>query len=432
MPRPPRGTTVRVENRTHEEGRKKPWAVFWNVYKPGFAGRPKQVSEWWATEAEAELFAAKLRAGLSEAAATPTAQKLRAIHPANTFGALAGYDYSFDARTETPPAYDGWLRHVQDQREGNTLRGYADCVKNWMAPPKGHKRYPGLGHLIISDATCTSKVFADYMNELHAKGASLAMRKRVKTALSAFCTWAKFAGRLSGDNPCASLGRMLRKKGEAEKKPEPNPFSGDEVSRIFDQLEASEDSCWVVYFRFLNDVGCRVGEAAALKWTALDLDKRKGRIELAWSDPDKADKLPKTHEVRSVDLSQRVVDLLLKWKVEQAKEAFRRFGQKAPVYVFTTPRQARILPGSGDAVLARTLKACKIPSGKRVPGGHTAHDWRDTFATSHLIGNWDRKLAWVSKQLGHATPRTTETYYYKYRDTSASASFADEIVNWEK
>ena len=426
MPRAPRGTTVRVK--FHEDDwRTKKWAAIWNVYQAGFTGRPKRLSEWFATEAEAETFAAALRAGLL-AATTPATEKTRAMHPANSLAALAGFDYSYDRKTDLKdrgPQYTGWLLHVQQQNEANTLRSYADSVKNWLAPEQEHKRHPGLGHLIISDETCKPKVFADYMNALHGKGVSLAMRKRLKTALSAFCTWAKFAGRLDAPNPCFSLGRIIRRKGEEDQRPEPNPFSGDEVSRIFDQLEATEADCWVLYFRFLLDVGCRVGEAAALKWTALDLDRRKAKIELAYSTADKGDKLPKTHEKRTVDLTQRLIDGLLKWKVEQAKEAFRR-GRKVPVYVFTTRRLARMLPGSAmRAVFTRTLTACAIT-------GHTPHDWRDTFATSHLIGNWDRKLAWVSKQLGHKTPRTTETFYYQYRDTSASASFADEIVNWEK
>jgi integrase len=429
----PRGTTVGVRHDT-TPGRRKPWCASWYVYRVGFTGRPKAKTAWFATEAEAAEFATGLRAALAaEIETAVTATKQRAIHPANTLGTLAGFDYAYDRkadRTDVGPVYSGWLQHVQEQREANTLRSYADAVKNWIAPAKDHARYPGLGRLIISDATCAPKVFADYMSELHKGGATLATRKRVKTALSAFCTWAKFAGRLTGANPLDDLGRLLRKKGERDQKPQPNPFSGDEVVRFFDQLTAAEEDCWVVYFRFLNDVGVRVGEAAALKWTALDLDRKRAQIELAYSGADQLDKLPKTHEVRRVDLTQRLVDLLRRWKVAQAEEAFRR-GRKVPVYVFTTRRLARMVPGSGDVVLARTLKACGIPCGKKV-GGHTAHDWRDTFATSHLIGSWDRKIAWVSKQLGHATPRTTETFYYQYRDTSASASFADEIVQWEK
>src|SRR5262252_4165090 len=221
MPRAPRGTTVRVKFHD-DEFRKQPWAAMWNVYKPGFTGRPKQLSEWFATEAEAEAFATRLRTVLTDAVVVATdKKKSRAAHAANTLGALAGFDYSYDRAADVKdagPAYTGWLLHVEQQREGNTLRGYADCVKNWLAPDKGHKRYPGLGNLIISDATCQPKVFADYMNELYDAGASLAMRKRIKTALSAFCSWAKFAGRLSGDNPVYSLGRMLRRKGERDQK----------------------------------------------------------------------------------------------------------------------------------------------------------------------------------------------------------------------
>jgi integrase len=422
MARVPRGTTVRVKY-YDDPWRKEPWAVHWNEYKPEFFGRPKQRSKWLPTAAKAEEWAAELRAQLLGTVPPPRQAHLPAWTPrADSFAALTGFDYS-DLR---PLRYTGWLRRVQQQREANTLRNYSDCVKNYLAPAPGHKRYPGLGTLIVSDATCTSKVFADYMEELYAAGVSLVMRKRLKSALSAFCSWAKFAGKLTGDNPCYGLGRILRHKGEENQKAEPNPFTGDEVTRFFDQLEAAEDACWVVYFQFLLDVGVRPGEAAALKWTALKLDQRKAEIELAYSTAGKEDKLPKTHERRTVQLTRRLVDLLLQWKVTQAEEAFRRFGQKAPVYVFTTRRGTRCLQdGTMPNVFARVTAACEIT-------GHTPYNFRDTFATSHLLGSWDRKLAWVSKQLGHATPRTTEQFYYKYRDTSASDSFADEITTWGK
>lgn len=111
--------------------------------------------------------------------------------------------------------------------------------------------------------------------------------------------------------------------------------------------------------------------------------------------------------------------------LEKTEEAFRR-GQPQPVYVFTSRRLARMLQGSTvRLVFGRTMKACGIT-------GHTLYDFRHSFATSHLNEGWDRKLTWVSKQLGHKSPTTTAAYYYAFRDTTATRGFADEIRNWRE
>src|SRR4030095_2533528 len=173
----------------------------------------------------------------------------------------------------------------------------------------------------------------------------------------------------------------------------------------------------------LRDAGVRVGEAAALKWSALDLDAATARIELSYSPSAKADKLPKTQERRGIDLTSTVVEQLREWRRGQ-REALLRRGLKPSPYVFTNLRGQRRLPdGNMRRVFDRVMTACDIT-------GHTPHDFRDTFATGHLTANWDRKLDWVSRQLGHATPATTAKYYHQFRPTKATKGFADEIRTW--
>jgi integrase len=408
-----RGTTLTIR-RDADPQRKAPWGVFWNVYQNGVTGRPKQKSMWFATEAEAEEFKRLTQAALTAPTPPPAPVSRRST---DSLAVLA----------------QDWLAHVEDQREAATHRSYQGLVTHYLAPAPGHKRYPGLGNHIVDDRTFTPKVIADFLTRLHRDGVSLSMRRRAHRGLSAFCTYARFAGRLAGaSNPCKDLGRLIRRKGEEDAAPAPNPFTPDEITRIFDQLGAVEDD-WVPYYQFLLDVGVRVGEAAALKWTALDLAHHKARIELSYSTVALTDKLPKSHERRTVDLTARVVEQLLKWRVVQRQAAFR-CGRPQPEYVFTSRNPARtrakglarrIPDGNMRFVFARVMQACAIT-------GHTPHDFRDTFATSHLVEAWDRKLGWVSKQLGHQSPTTTMTYYYNYRDTSASRGFADEIRAWEK
>jgi len=406
---------------SHDAKRPSPWGVHWNEYQTGHVGRPKTRARFFKTEAEQLEFKQRTEAGLAAPVPVAPAPSLRR---ADSLAVLAGNHPDREQLT-------GWLAQVRDQRDAATLKNYRDCIKHYIAPEKGHKRYPGLGNLVVSTATCKPKVFADFMLELHKSDVSLSMRKRIKATLSALCTYAKFAGRLDGDNPCFSLGRILRQKGEIAYTAKPNPFTGDEVARIFDQLRACEDPWAVAYYQFLLDVGVRPGEAAALKWSAVDLENRTAQIELAYSeatakdDPaSRGDKLPKTHEPRDVDLTDEVCTLLLQWRADQKREALRR-GRPVPAYVFTTRRLARCLPNGTTlrAVFARTMAACAIV-------GHTPYNFRDTFATSHLIGNWERKLSWVSHQLGHKTTATTTTFYYGYVKQFASRGFANEIRHY--
>jgi integrase len=397
----PRGTTLRVRFDPHP-GRSQPWGVFWNVYQPGRTGRPKQKSAWFTTEAEAEEFKRLTLVDLAKTA--PASASEPTIHRHVDSLAAMAVD---------------WLKHVEDQREAATHKSYKELVKNYLAPGPTQPHYPALGDLIVSNATMTPKTIADYLTTLHQAGVSLSMRRRLHRALSAFCTYAKFAGRLTGHNPCFDLGRLIRRRGEEESEPTPNPFTQDEIARIFDQLEACEPT-WVPFFQFLYDTGVRPGEAAALKWEELDFERLMVRVALNWSPAAKADKLPKTHERRRIDLTQLVADQLLAWRPVQRQELLRRGIPQTP-YVFTSRRGCRRLQdGHVRLVFGRVMKACGIT-------GHSLYDFRDSFASHHLADDWFRKLGWVSHQLGHKHVSTTERYYYAYRPTTASRGFADEI-----
>jgi integrase len=385
--------------RDADPARLKPWGVFWHVYREGFKGRPKQKSAWFPTEAEAQRFKRETLALLAQMEDTTPVAGVHTPAPANT---LAGFAPIF-------------LEHIEAHREAATHKGYASLLKNHIGPE--------LGGLLLGDKTFTSLVVGQFYKKLHADGMQLGSRRHVHTCLSSLASYAKLCGLLT-HNPCLQIGRYIRQRGEENAVPEPNPFTGEEVTAILDQLAACEE-LWLPYFQFLLDTGVRVGEAAGLKWTAIDLDKLAARIEWSWSPSAKADKRPKTHECRPIDLTDTVVEQLAAWQTVQRVELLRR-GVKQSPYVFTNLRGCRRLQdGNMRRVFDRVMEACGIE-------GHTPHDFRDTFATSHLIEAWDRKLGWVSKQLGHATPLTTATHYYKYRPTASTKGFANDIRRWSK
>ena len=408
-----RGTTIWIWHDPNP-GRKAPWGVFWNVYQAGRTGRPKQRSTWCVTQEEAEDL--KVRTLKALADNTPLAPPTTPTY---------WHKDSLAALTVD------WLAEVKAGREAATHKNYEYVVQHYLAPRKGHRRHPGVGNVIVSDTTLTTKVIVDYMRELHKAGVSLSMRRRAQRALSALCTYARFAGRLTGVNPCSQVGRMIRQRGEAKEEPAPNPFAAEEVVRFFDQVAAVEVLPVQVYFQFQYDVGTRPGEAGALRWDKIDWERQRARIEFAYDPVSQADKDPKTHERRWVDLTDKVLALLREWRKRQLEEAMRR-GLSRPVYVFTSLRVshkrrelARYTQDSHIVnIFARTAAACQIT-------GHTLYDLRDSFATSHLVPAWDKKIAWVSKQLGHKTPLTTAHHYYAFRESVETRGFANSIRDWD-
>lgn len=390
-----RGTTFRI--RQDQDGNRPcPWGVWWNVYREGFRERPKQKSKWFATETEAQEFVRRTQVALAEADAADA-----------TAATVTGTTYD---RPGTVGAFAPlWLADAGRRLDVSTVRSYTGLMHNHILP--------ALGNLVLSDKTFTPKPILDFYAVLQKQGMSLGTRCRVHGALSAMASYAVIQEWLK-INPCLGLGRKLRVTGEERDTP-PNPFTTDEIVRIFDYLAACEPD-WLPYFQFLHDEGVRVGELAALRWNKIDFAARTARIERSYSPPAKGEKDCKTHEKRTIDLTDTVIDQLLAWQPVQRKETFRR-GVKLPAHVLTNRRgNPRRQDGNMRRVFDRVMKALDIV-------GHTPHDFRDTFATAHLQEDWDRKLGWVSKQLGHKTPLTTSKHYYGYRSTAASRGFANEI-----
>ena len=131
------------------------------------------------------------------------------------------------------------------------------------------------------------------------------------------------------------------------------------------------------------------------------------------------EKAPKTHQTRTIDLTTTVVERLIKWRQTQRVESLRR-GRKVPIYVLTNRRGSpRRQDGNMRRAFGRAMAGCNLT-------GHTPHDLRDTFASTHLSQDWG-KLGWVSRQLGHESAMTTERHYFKFEPTTTSVRYADQI-----
>jgi integrase len=393
---------------THVPGRPQPWAVLWREPRP--SGPAQRRARYFPTAAEAAGFKADLLTALRKAPPPPPAPTARAT--------VAAYLQS-------------WLQvHVKDKRDGSTYRSYEGLVRLHILPAPLQRRSGAssnirtFGALVMADLTPLR--VATLYEDLFARHVSLATRKHVHTCLSSACARAVLDEVLVR-NPCAKLGRDLRHKGEQVLDPEPNPFSRAEAQAFLAHVAAHEPD-WLPYFQCLHDTGVRVGEIAALRWPCVDLPRRRVEIVASYSPTDQCDKAPKTHQRRWVDLTDCVVDQLTEWRARQRVELLQRGLTNPSEYVYTLKHGSpRRQDGNMRRVFDRVVAALLLNGTLApTPEAHTPHDLRDTFATTH-IGDDYRRLPWVSRQLGHASERTTMEHYYRFLPSAYTSQFANQI-----
>jgi integrase len=365
----------------------------------------------FATQAEAEEFRSGLLAAFKVGRTKPTTQPT--VNRATVSGFLTD-----------------WVENtVKENRTPSTYTTYETCVRLHVIPalvpqdinddvrdPNVARRAATFGDLLMTDLTpgLVSRMY----RTLYRRGYNLGMRRHIHRCLSTACAQA-IEDDVIDHNPCLGLGKKLRKRDEQYADPQPNPLSRPEAKRFLTYVEEHERE-WLEFFQFLHDTGVRVGEASAVTWDYVDLVRKRVEIVASYSPAAGKDKAPKTSaSKRFVDLTDLVVDQLRDLRQRQRVEGLAR-GLTKFVYVFTTKTGGqRRLGGTLHRTFARIIKACRLT-------GHTIHDLRDTFATTHLSDDY-RKLPWVSAQLGHATPTTTEKHYFRYIARPDSRRFANDI-----
>jgi integrase len=391
--------------------RTKRWGAFWNEYPYGAGTKPVRESEFFATEAEALAFRAQTLAALVDPTIVPSKNA-----PPPDVSRVRGF-------------LQMWLEKRITGKSASTLRSYSGFVANYITPVPGD----------VPIADLNAGQVMDFYMALYDHGVTLANRRHIHAVLSSACTYAKTRG-LRLNNPCESQGLSLRQSDEDDVDPEPNPFTAAEAVRVLAWVLEHEPE-WYIYYLFLHDTGVRPGELAALKWDDMDLEKALATIRASYSPSLKAainakakatgkptagsgesdgEKSTKTRKVRTIDLTTELVERLTTWRQDQRVDSLRR-GRKVPVYVVTNRRGS---PRRQDGNLRRVLD--RVLVGAKITTHHTIYDLRDTFATTHLMQDWN-KLPWVSRQLGHASVITTEKHYYKFKPSEVTAAYADQI-----
>lgn len=403
------GVYVRCDPR-----RRSPWGV-WVDTRIG--GKRYADTDHYATEAEAIAQANKAAAALD----------------------VIRQGYEEDERRrkalavpELPPAPKGatlfetmakrWLdEHVKPMLEAATYRGYDGDLRRHLLPIM--RTWP------MTNEVMTPQRLKDVLKrQLFDKGLSLSARLSCQSCLSALFGWALGElppGQLTW-NPLLKQARYIRQESEkkVKLKQPPNPMTAAQAEAFLAWQKEHRPALYE-WFLWLVDEGSRIGEVSAVRWSVLDLDRGRAHIIAAYSPAERwaerqcgdtdglGEKDTKTHrEDQYIDLSDRVVEALLKLKVANLEQWMARGRPgKEPQHVFLT---SRLTPRRPDNMVYEAFHdactALQLVGQTGTP--FTIHCLRDTFATLAILNG--KHVGWVSMMLGHADEQTTRRHYYKW------------------
>jgi integrase len=186
----------------------------------------------------------------------------------------------------------------------------------------------------------------------------------------------------------------------------PDPFTLAEVDAILDDLRRNYDGQVANYFEFAFFTGCRPEETIALRWDDVDFAGRTAAVVRAKTFRGTM-KDVKTHEARQLELNTRALTSLER---QRNWTALKDHG-----FVFENPvthaswhdeRSQR------DRFWKPALKRLKLRMRR-------AYETRHTFATLAIMAG--ANPAWVSRQMGHRTPKMVFEVYSKWIDHADSS-----------
>lgn len=239
----------------------------------------------------------------------------------------------------------------------------------------------------------------NYIKQLTAKGYGLTTIRKQTQIVTAPLRQAA-AMRLIKADPCVGISlpseRTVRKP-----KRDVSPYTDVQQMDIWDVIWKS-DSPAMFGIGLMLETGLRVGELLALKWSSIDISKRRLRVTATIQDLGNGlrgvyQNSPKSQSsVRTIPLTQTALDIL------------RKLEGQHPVWVFAGSNGERL---SYEAMVYQTKLLCERAN---VPY-KGEHVFRHTFATNCYYKGVDVKI--LSMMLGHSDTRVTyNTYISPHND----------------
>lgn len=210
---------------------------------------------------------------------------------------------------------------------------------------------------------------------------------------------------------------------------EVNYFQPEQIVAILDAL-GQEPIRWRTITHLLIVTGCRRGEIMGLKWEKVDLESRKIRIDsslLYSSELGLYETSTKTGDIRNLTIPEETVVLLRQYRAYQAEIRLANGDRwQNTGYVFTRDDGRPMNPQSIGRWLTDFSKRHTLPH-------INPHAFRHTVASMLIANGTD--VVTVSKQLGHASVATTESFYSHIIDENlnkASECIADVMLRRDK
>jgi len=237
-----------------------------------------------------------------------------------------------------------------------------------------------------------------YINQITDEGYSFSTIKKQLELIRASLRKA-VSLKLIPENPANEIGMPSQKT--VKKPKEVLAYDDPEQRRIQQYIETHSDNNAVLCVAFMIETGLRSGEALALRWSEVDIDKHRCHVCATVVNPHMPSKAyvqdtPKTDaSIRTIPLNVRATTILNMIKKRANSE-----------FVFGDGKRLEY------PTLIRTIK--KMCRESKVPY-RGAHVFRHTFATNCYYKGIDIKI--LSKLLGHSDVKVTyNTYINLYGD----------------
>ena len=290
--------------------------------------------------------------------------------------------------------FEKWLLHIEPNVSPRTHERYSQLLRKNLAPVIGGKLLSKLQPIDISEA------YAALVRDLSPRTVQHCHRV-LFSALSQAERW-----KLIARNPAALLEKRDRPRIERK------PVTTIDAKATANLLDMARDRRLFIPVLLASLCGLRRGEIAALRWTAIDLDRGQLAVVASTEQCDDGtvrEKDSKSGRSRTVALPEMVVTELRQWKAKQAEELLR-LGAGAN-HVVTRADGEPLQPRSLTHVLSAFLK----------PWGLTLHGLRHTHASLLLASGTHPKV--VQERLGHSSIAITmDTYSHTLTSMQGEAA----------
>jgi integrase len=199
-------------------------------------------------------------------------------------------------------------------------------------------------------------------------------------------------------NPAAGVLRSMHLKRSLRASQERvRAMNAEQLERFLAASETRTPALHSLFF-LLSRTGLRLGEAVALAWDDIDLERRELRVERAVGTDGRID-TPKSGHGRTVDLSRAACEMLRSLRARAAEEGLAQ-GEARRRYVFHAQDVDAPMP---HVTAEKGFKRAFAAAG--LAGDFSPHSLRHTYAS--LLLQRGESPAYVQEQLGHASIELT-------------------------